>query len=77
MIQGLLMAKGVPESVAIPVSRIADSVEAPVKAAVKRKVGKYQREFGRQLRALKRKHPRSQISTLMKRAHRLTKKVMK
>ena len=71
------MAKGVPEVVATPISELADRVEAPVRAAVKRKVGKYQREFGRQLRALKRKHPRTQTGTLMKRAHRLTKKVMK
>ena len=77
MIQGLLMAKGVPSSIAEPVSALAAPAETAVKAAVKRKVGKYQREFGRQLKALKSKHPRSQTSTLMKRAHRLTKKVMK
>lgn len=77
IIQGLLLSKGVPLSVADPISQLAEPVEASVKKVVKRKVGKYQREFGRQLRALRRKHPRSQLGTLMKRAHRLTKKVMK
>jgi hypothetical protein len=43
----------------------------------RRKVSKYSREFGRQLKALKRKHPRSKIGSLMSRAHKLTKKVMK
>lgn len=77
MIQGLLMAKGVPSSVAGPVSALAEPVEIAVKKTVKRKVGKYQREFGRTLRTLKLKHPRTQVSTLMKRAHRITRKVMK
>ncbi|GAG54301.1 unnamed protein product [marine sediment metagenome] len=51
----------------------------PIAAAKKkrRKVSKYSREFGRQLKALKKKHPRSKISGLMKRAHRLTKKKLK
>jgi len=43
----------------------------------KRKVSKYSREFGRQLRALKKKHPRSKISGLMGRAHKLTRKALK
>jgi hypothetical protein len=47
------------------------------KTATKRKVSAYQREFGRQLKKLKKKHPRTKISTLMKRAHRATKKVRK
>jgi hypothetical protein len=47
------------------------------KAASKRKVSAYQREFGRQLKKLKKKHPRTKISTLMKKAHRATKKVRK
>lgn len=43
----------------------------------KRKVSRYQKEFGRQLKALKRKHPRTKISALMKRAHTATKKALK
>ena len=47
------------------------------KTKIRRKVSPYQREFGRQLKKLKKKHPRTGISTLMKRAHRATKKVRK
>jgi len=43
----------------------------------KRKVSKYQKEFGRQLKKLKAKHPRSKISSLMKRAHAATRKALK
>lgn len=43
----------------------------------KRKVSRYQRVFGKHLKALKRKHPRSNISVLMKKAHRLTRKELK
>lgn len=35
----------------------------------KRKVGRYQREVGKALRALKKKHPRTAQKTLMKKAH--------
>ena len=47
---------------------------APQTPAKRRKVGKYQRRFGKHLKALKRKHPRTKIGTLMKRAHRMTRK---
>lgn len=40
----------------------------------KRKVSAYQREFGRQLKKLKRKHPRTPVTKLMKRAHAATKR---
>lgn len=43
----------------------------------KRKKSKYQRELGRQLKLLKKKHPRTKITALMKRAHRATKKALK
>lgn len=46
-------------------------------AKKKRKVSRYQKEFGKQLKILKRKHPRTKISSLMKRAHRATRKAMK
>ena len=42
-----------------------------------RKPSKYQRELGRQLKMLKKKHPRTKVINLMKRAHRLTKKALK
>lgn len=40
----------------------------------KRKVSAYQKEFGRQLKRLKKKHPRTPVTKLMKRAHTATKK---
>ena len=43
----------------------------------RRKRSKYQRELGRQLKMLKKKHPRTAITSLMKRAHRLTRKALK
>ena len=43
----------------------------------KRKKSKYQRELGRQLKMLKKKHPRTAVTKLMKRAHRATKKALK
>jgi len=43
----------------------------------KRKVSKYQKEFGRQLKKLKAKHPRTKIQNLMKRAHSATRKALK
>ena len=40
----------------------------------KRRVSAYQKEFGRQLKLLKKKHPRTAISKLMKKAHAATKR---
>lgn len=40
----------------------------------KRKVSAYQKEFGRQLKKLKQKHPRTPVTRLMKRAHAATKR---
>jgi len=54
----------------------ATLAEAPPKKK-KRKVSTYGREFGRQLKALKAKHPRTNVRELMGRAHRATKKSMK
>jgi len=42
-----------------------------------RKVSKYGREFGKQLKALIKKHPRSKVTALMSKAHRATRKAMK
>ncbi len=42
----------------------------------KRKVSKYQKEFGKQLKLLKKKHPRTPITKLMKRAHAATRKAL-
>jgi hypothetical protein len=56
-------------------SRAAILPNLPTKK--KRKVSKYQKEFGKQLKKLKVKHPRTKITQLMKRAHRATRKALK
>ena len=43
----------------------------------KRKVSKYQKRFGIELKKLKKLHPRTKIQNLMKRAHRATKRALK
>jgi len=59
-----------------PSARFAlpDFEEAATEKPRKRKRSKYQMEFGRQLKALKRKHPRTAVTKLMSRAHALTRK---
>lgn len=46
-------------------------------AAKRRKVSAYQRAFGAELKKLKDKHPRTKISSLMKKAHVATRRKMK
>jgi len=75
MIQGILMSKGVSPSTAHEVA-YSKPVRKTAKK-VKRKVGKYQKVFGKKLKALKKKHPRTAASSLMKKAHRQTKAAMK
>jgi len=48
-----------------------------VKPKRRRKASKYQKELGKQLKLLKKKHPRTPVIRLMKRAHRATKKALK
>ncbi len=43
----------------------------------KRKKSKYQRELSKNLKLLKKQHPRTKITALMKRAHRATRKALK
>jgi len=42
-----------------------------------RKVSKYSRQFGKELKKLKALHPRTKITQLMKRAHRATRQSLK
>jgi hypothetical protein len=70
------ISTGRSPSVSSPRSRSTRSDKIPVPKR-KRKVSRYQRVFGKHLKALKRKHPRSNISVLMKKAHRLTRKELK
>ena len=62
----------IPSAGAVPA--IAQQEPAQQK---KRKRSKYQRELGKQLKMLKKKHPRTKVTALMKRAHRATRKALK
>lgn len=53
------------------------AAEMPSPKPKRRKKSKYGRELGRQLKMLKKKHPRTAVTKLMKRAHRATKKALK
>ena len=55
----------------------ARSAEMPEPKPKRRKRSKYNRELSRQLKMLKKKHPRTAITKLMKRAHSLTRKALK
>ena len=78
MIKALLLGAGLSDPVAEAISHsqpVKDTEEA-VKRKVRRKATKYQRRFGQELKKLKRKFPRTKVGTLMKRAHRATKKAL-
>ena len=55
----------------------AEVPEPPSRKPKRRRRSKYNRELSKQLKMLKKKHPRTAITSLMKRAHRLTKKALK
>ena len=50
--------------------------EQAVEKKKKRKVSKYQREFGRQMKKLKAAHPRTKVTQLMSRGHSATRKAL-
>lgn len=55
-----------------------ESVASPAKKKKRRSnIHKYNREFGVQLKKLKKKHPRTQVTQLMSRAHAATRKALK
>jgi hypothetical protein len=55
------------------------AVDGPVAApaAKKRKVSKYSKQFGKEIKKLIAKHPRTDVTRLMKRAHTNTRKALK
>tara|TARA_Y100001938_G_C8025460_1_gene397749 strand:+ start:861 stop:1139 length:279 start_codon:yes stop_codon:yes gene_type:complete len=83
LLKALLQTVGVSPNVSSaiayspPVQQAEDRVVRTVKKKAKKKVSKYQREFGKQLKQLKKKHPRTAVKNLMKKAHKLTKKIVK
>jgi hypothetical protein len=48
-----------------------------LKSKKRKKVSKYSREFGIQLKKLVKKHPRTKVTKLMSQAHRNTKRALK
>ena len=50
--------------------------EAAAPEKKKRKVSKYQKEFGRQMKKLKAAHPRTKVTQLMSRGHTATRKAL-
>lgn len=50
--------------------------EQAVEKKKKRKVSKYQKEFGRQMKKLKAAHPRTKVTQLMSRGHSATRKAL-
>ena len=77
MIRGLLMASNVPPTVVEAAMPMVAKAEKVVKRKARKKVSKYQREFGKQLKKLKSKHPRTKVQKLMKKAHLATKRSLK
>ena len=58
-----------------PIAKRKFALPSPqLKKKVKRKASPYQKEFGKQLKKLKKKHPRTPVTKLMKKAHSATKR---
>lgn len=55
----------------------SESSPMPLEKPKKRKRSKYNKELSKQLKMLKKKHPRTNITNLMKKAHRATRKALK
>lgn len=79
MIKALLLGAGMSDPMAQAISHAEpiQRAEERVKRKVTRKASTYAKEFGKILKKLKKKSPRTAIGTLMKRAHKLTKKKLK
>lgn len=85
VIERALVAEGISPEVArtlaqracMPVAGAGVAAVATGARKARKKVSKYSRELGRQLKLLKKKHPRTAVKDLMKRAHRATKRAMK
>ena len=79
LLKALLTSVGVEPQLSsgIAYSPVVQQVEQTVKRKARKKVSKYHREFGKQLKKLKKKHPRTKVQNLMKKAHSATKKALK
>jgi len=93
MVENTLIAKGIDASTAVVIAeagcaalvkpagrlvrRRGARAASKVVKKVKRKASAYSKEVGRQLKKLKKKHPRTPIPKLMKRAHAAAKRARK
>lgn len=82
VVEKALIASGVPPITAKILSQRAchPTVSKTVgkgKRKVKKTVSKYNKRLGIELKKLKKKHPKTAISKLMKRAHAATKRALK
>lgn len=75
-IEARSVISGSRPSSGFPVPKMSGSTRKK-KAKATRKVSAYQKRFGKNLKALKAKHPRTDIGILMKKAHRQTRREMK
>jgi len=57
-----------------PMAVVAEVVATPKK---RKKISKYGKEFGKQLKMLIKKHPRTKVTQLMSQAHRNTRRALK
>lgn len=73
-----LIAEGISPPIARTLAQRAcqPAVKTGVKAT-KKKVSRYSRELGRQYKKMKKKFPRSKHSSLLKKAHQATKRILK
>jgi len=74
-----LVAQGMSAELATELSRRAcfPPASGTAKKVKKKVVSRYNKELGKQLKKLKKKHPKTTISRLMKRAHAATKRSLK
>ena len=72
---GCIDRNGIGNNWILSKSNISEARDEALKS--KKKVIKYQREFGKQLKKLKAKHPKTLAKNLMKRAHTATKRALK
>ena len=93
MVETALIAKGIDAGTAVVIAeagcaalvkpagrlvrRKGRKTASKVVKKVKRKASAYSKEVGRQLKKLKKKHPRTPVSKLMKRAHAAAKRARK
>lgn len=75
-IQALLNAGGLPEGEAraLAYSPSIKRADRRAQRTVKRKASAYSKRFGKAMKRLKRKHPRTAFKTLVKKAHREAKR---